>query len=67
MLLKKLEQQCGICNILDVCDVFTPYNSNYNSLCYQEELRNLDDKKDKEKIEQWCEKNLEPYKEEEGE
>ena len=67
MLLKKLEQQCGICNILDVCDIYTPIDSNYNSLCYQEEIENLDDEKDKEKIEKWCENNLEPYKEEEGE
>ena len=63
MLLKNLEQHCGECAILDVCDVFTPVESDYNSLCYQEELRDLDDKKDKEKIEKWCEKNLTPFKE----
>lgn len=49
MLLKNLEQHCGECAILDMCDVFTPADSNYNSLCYQEELRNLDDKKIKKK------------------
>lgn len=67
MLLKDLEQHCGECAILDMCDVFTPIDSNYNSLCYQEEIENLDDKKDKEKIEQWCEKNLKPFEEEEDE
>lgn len=63
MLLKKLEQQCGICNILDLCDIYTPYYSNYNSLCYQDEIENLDDEKDIEKIEKWCENNLEPFEE----
>lgn len=67
MLLKDLEQHCGECAILDTCDVFTPAESNYNSLCYQEELRDLDDKKDKKKIEEWCEKNLKPFEEEEDE
>lgn len=63
MLLKKLEQQCGICNILELCDIYTPIDSNYNSLCYQEEIENLDDEKDKEKIKKWCENNLEPFEE----
>lgn len=61
MLLKKLEQHCGNCGVLDACDIFTPAESNYNSLCYQDEIGNLDDKKDKEKIEKWCEKNLIPF------
>ena len=63
MLLKDLEQHCGECGVLDTCDVFTPADSNYNPLCYQEEIENLDDKNDKEKIEKWCEKNLKPYEE----
>lgn len=64
MLLKKLEQKCGVCNILELCDIYTPIESNYNSLCYQNEIRTLDDKKDKEKIEKWCENNLTPFNKE---
>lgn len=61
MILKNLEQHCGNCSILELCDIYTPADSSYKSLCYQEEIENLDDKKDKEKIEKWCENNLEPW------
>lgn len=62
---KKLDTHCGICSILDICDIYTPMDSNYKPLCYQDELQNLDDKKDKEKIEKWCKENLEEWSEEE--
>ena len=63
MILKNLEQHCGRCCILELCDTYTPIDSNYKSLCYQEGIEDLDDKKDKEKIEKWCEDNLEPFEE----
>lgn len=63
MLLKNLEQHCINCNILEICNTYTNIDSNYKSLCYLEEIENLDDEKDKEKIEKWCEDNLELFEE----
>ena len=63
MLLKNLEQHCGNCGIIELCNYYTPIDSNYDSLCYQHEIEELDDEKDEEKIEKWCENNLEPFEE----
>ena len=65
MLLKNLEQHCGNCNVLEICNLYTPIDSNYKSLCYLEEIENLDDEKDIKQIEKWCEEKLEPFEEKE--